>query len=384
MEKNNNPVEAKTEKKEKFSFGKFLLGIFTDRRRFDGSYLIALSASILLALTVGAIIILCVGKNPLVAYAEMVKGAFGKPRFTADTFAKSAMLCITGLAMTVAAKAGVFNVGGEGQLFMGGIASAIVGIGLGGLHPLIAVPIAFLSAAAAGALYAFFPAILKVKLGISEVIVTILLNSAATFFCSYLATGPLKGADTSVGTAKFAQNFRFSPLVKSSQLTGSVFMVAIITLLVWYFLTKTSGGYEYKMTGLNSEFSHYSGLKDKRIAVISMLLSGALCGICGMFLVFADVRFKTDLSNGLYFDGMLVAMIMRYNPIGIVFMSIFFGMMKIGSQQMQSATGISAELVLVLQSIIIFFMAAENGITEWLTKRRKIRELRREGGAQNV
>ena len=384
MEKKNNPpLEITTEKEEKRSFGSFLKSIFTDRKRFNGSYLIALSSSILLALIVGAVIMLCIGKNPLVAYAEMVKGAFGKPRHFGDTLAKSAVLCITGLAMTIAAKAGVFNVGGEGQLFMGAICSAIVGVKLGALPAVIVLPVSFLAAALAGAAYAFPPAILKTKLGISEVITTILLNSAAIFFCSYLATGPFKGQGVTEGTERLANGLKFPSLIKSSQLTGSIFAVAVIALLTWYFLSNTSGGYEYNMTGLNSEFARYSGLKDKRIAVVSMLLSGAMCGVCGMFLVYADVRFKTGLCSGLYFDGMLVAMIMRYNPIGIVFMSIFFGMMKIGATQMQTSTGISAELILVLQSIIIFFMAAENGITEWLTQRRKIRELRK-GGMQNV
>ena len=372
--------------KSKSGFLAYVKRIFTERKRFDTSYLIALGTSIILALGVGALVMLAVGYNPIECYKEMIVGAFGKQRYFANTLAKSATLCITGIAMTIAAKAGMFNVGGEGQLFIGAIVSAIVGVGCANLPPFLAIIIALASAAAAGALLALFPAVLKIKLGISEVIVTILLNSAAIFFCSYLASGPFQSSEgtVAVGTEKLPQALKFAPLVRSSNLTGSIFIVAALTALTWYFLTKTSGGYEYKMTGLNNEFSRYSGLKNNRIALISMLISGAMCGLCGMFEVYVQGRFIPTISNEFYFDGMLVAMIMRYNPIGIVFMSLFFGMMKIGALQMELKTGISSELILVVQSIIIFFMAAENGITGRLMNMRRIREMKRSRISEEV
>ena len=368
------------------TIGTIIKNVFRRRRKLDASYLIALGASILLALIVGAAVMLAVGYNPIECYKEMIMGAFGKPRYVADTIAKSATLCVTGLAMAIAAQAGMFNVGGAGQLFIGAIVSAIVGVGCAGLPPVLAIAAALLSAALAGALLALFPAVLKVKLGVSEVIVTILLNTATIFFCSYLASGPFKAAEgtIAVGTNKVSAEFLFGKLVKSSNLTSSIFIVAVLTLFTWYFMTKTAGGYEYKMTGQNSEFSRYSGLKNGRIAIISMMLSGAMCGLVGMFEVYVQGRFVPTISNEFYFDGMLVAMIMRYNPIGIVFMSLFFGMMKIGALQMELQTGISSELILVIQSIIIFFMAAENGITENIKKRITVRRMQRSLKRQEV
>lgn len=362
---------------EKMTVWGHIKSVFTERKRFDASYLIALTASILLALIVGAVIMLIVGFNPIECYAEMVKGAFGKDRDVANTLAKTVTLCITGLAMAVAAKAGMFNVGGEGQLFIGGIISAVVGVGCAGLHPVVAICIAALSAAAAGALLALFPAVLKVKLGISEVIVTILLNTATIYLCSYLASGPWQASEgmVAVGTEKLAQGIKFAPLVRGSNLTMSIFMAAVMTFVIWYFMTKTTGGYEFKMTGLNTEYSKYTGIKNNRIAISSMLISGAMCGMVGMFEVFASGRFTEGISNEFYFDGMLVAMIMRYNPVGIVFMSLFFAMMKIGAAKMELVVGMSSELIMVVQSIIIFFMAAENGITSQIRHRREVSKL---------
>lgn len=345
-------------------------------RKIDFSYLIALFASIIIAMLIGAGVMALVGYDPIDCYREMFVGAFRTPRMMGNTVAKSATLCVTGLAMAVAAKAGMFNVGGEGQLFFGAIASALAGVYCAGLHPALAILLAVLAAMAAGALLALFPAVLKVKLGISEVIVTILLNSAAILFCSYLASGPFKTAEAAIpmGTELVPEPFRFSQLVPLSNLTSSIFIVIIATLFIWYLMTKTAQGYEYKMTGHNDEFSRYSGIKNKRVAIVSMLISGALCGLVGMFEVYgSSYRFTPSISNEFYFDGMLVAMIMRYNPVGIVIMSIFFGMMKIGATWLETSVGMPSEIILVVQSIIIFFMAAENGITSFIKKKLAIR-----------
>ncbi|MFR8855055.1 MAG: ABC transporter permease subunit, partial [Oscillospiraceae bacterium] len=136
-------------------------------------YLTSLFLSITAALIIGGILMAVTGFSPLEGYGAMLKGVFGSSRVFGNTLAKMLTLCLTGLAMTVSAKAGLFNVGGEGQLFLGGLAATMTGIGLQGASPFIAVPLAFLSAAAAGGIYAWIPAVLKVKLKVSEVITTI-------------------------------------------------------------------------------------------------------------------------------------------------------------------------------------------------------------------
>jgi simple sugar transport system permease protein len=355
------------------------------RQKYGADYLLSLSVSIIAALLLGAVIMLLTGFDPIRGYGELLKGAFGSARVFGNTLAKTVTLCITGLAMATAAKAGMFNVGGEGQLYLGAMAAAVIGFALPGLPAAAGIAAAILAAVAAGGLYALIPALLKVKLKVNEVITTIMLNSAAIYFCVYLANGPFKTAETGIasGTPSIDAAYRFKSLVPLSNLTGSIFIAAAVAFLVWYVMSKTAWGYEAKLTGQNPRFAFYSGIKTDRLAIISMVASGMMCGLVGMFEVYGiHGRFVESVSAGFYFDGMLVAMIMRYDPIGIIFMSLFFAALRIGGSAMELNVGVSSELILVIQSIIIFFMAAENGIAENIKAKRarKLARLRIEKG----
>ena len=350
------------------------------RQRLEPQYLLSLAVSVALALLLGAVIMRLTGFSPLKGYAALVKGAFGTRRALGNTLAKTVTLAMTGLAMAVAAQAGIFNVGGEGQIYLGGLAAAIVGAKLTGLSPLVVVPLSFLAAAVAGGLYALLPGALKVKLKVNEVITTIMLNSAAIYFCAYMANGPLRTADKGIaaGTDAIGAAYLFSRLIPLSNLTESALYAAGIALFIWYLMKRSTVGFEMKLTGQNPRFSRYIGIKTDTLALSAMVLSGALCGLVGMFEVFGlHKRFITTLSSDFYFDGMLVAMIMRYDPVGIVLMSVFFPMLKIGGTAMELNVGISSELILIVQSIIIFFMAAESGIAASLRNRRAQRAARR-------
>lgn len=332
-------------------------------------YLVSLLVSVLLAMGVGALIMVCTGHSPLEGYSALIKGALGSNRVIGNTLYKSTQLCITGLATAVASQAGIFNVGGEGQMFLGALASAYVGTLLTGVSPIIAIPVCLLASIAAGALYALIPAVLKVKLKINEVITTIMMNTIAIKFCDYMSTGPLKDPSITKGTAKLVKDFTFSKLIPGSNLTESIFYIAVISLAVWYLMSRTTTGYEMKLTGQNERFARFAGLKASTLGILGMLISGAMCGMLGMFEIFGVAgRFRPDFSNEFYFDGMLVAMIMRYKPLGIVLMSFFFGVLMTGSTAMQRM-GIPSELVMIIQSIIIFFMAAEEGFLSSLRLR---------------
>jgi len=361
----------------------FLRALLPKRRKLGLSYLFSLAASVLLALLLGAAIMGLTGFSPIEGYTALVKGAFGTPRALGNTLAKTVTLSMTGLAMAVAAQAGVFNVGGEGQLFLGGMAAALVGAKLAGWPPLVAVPLAFLAAIAAGGLYALLPAWLKVRLKVNEVITTIMLNSVAIYFCAYLANGPLRTVDKGIaaGTDAIDPAFIFPRLIPLSSLTTSVLYAAALALGCWYLMKRSSIGYEMKLTGQNPRFARYMGIKTNKLMLWSMVASGALCGIVGMFEVYGlHRRFVSTLSNEFYFDGMLVAMIMRYDPVGIVLMSVFFAMLKIGGMAMELNVGISSELILIVQSIIIFFMAAESGIARIIKERQARTAARRKVG----
>lgn len=353
---------------------KTLKALLTNRRtpKINASYLISLLISVLLALAVGAGIMMLSGHNPIDGYAAMLSGALSSKRAIGDTLAKTATLCLTGLATAVAAQAGIFNVGGEGQLYFGAMASAILGAALTGVSPIIAIPLCLLAAMAAGGLWAFIPGWLKVKLKVNEVITTIMMNSIAIYFCAFLSNGPLKTSERGIasGTRKIGADFAFSRVINLSNLTTSIFLSIAIALMVWYLMKRTTTGYEMKLTGENPRFARFAGIRSDRLMLLGMVISGAICGLVGMFEVFGlHKRFIDSVSNEFYYDGMLVAMIMRYEPTGIILMSFFFGILKIGGTGMEKI-GIPSETILIVQSVIIFFMAAEHGITESLQARR--------------
>lgn len=349
-------------------------------KKLDRAYLVSLLISVFAALALGALIMLLTGHDPIAGYAALLRGSFGSPRAIGNTLAKTVTLSITALATAVGARAGIFNVGGEGQLFLGGMAAAMTGVLLSFLPAAVAVFLAFLAALAAGGLYALIPALLKVKLKVNEVITTVMLNSVAIYFCVYLANGPLKTTEKGIvaGTPALQASFRFFKLIPLSDLTSGIFYAAGIAFLVWYVMGRTATGYEMKLTGQNRRFAFFSGLHVDRITILAMVASGAMCGAVGMFEVYGiHGRFLEFISKDFYFDGMLVAMIMRYEPVGILLMSVFFAALKIGGSAMELNLGISSELILVIQSIIIFFMAAENGISASIRERRASRAAKR-------
>ena len=340
--------------------------------KINGSYLLSLAISVLLALLVGAIIMLASGHDPVTGYGAMLSEALGSRRAIGNTLAKSATLCLTGLATAIAAQAGIFNVGGEGQLYLGAMASALLGSMLTGVPAVIAMPLCLIAAMAAGGAWALIPAWLKVRLNVNEVITTIMLNSVAIYFCAFLSNGPLKTSERGIasGTAKIDDSFAFARVINLSNLTTSIFLSLIIALFVWYIMKRTTAGYEMKLTGENERFAYYMGIPTAKLMLVGMIISGAICGLVGMFEVFGlHKRFIDSVSNEFYYDGMLVAMIMRYQPTGIILMSLFFGVLKIGGTGMEQM-GIPSQIILIVQSIIIFFMATERGISESFSERR--------------
>ena len=348
------------------------------------SYIISLSVSILLALLIGALVLALSGYSPLRAYGEMLRGALGSMRHIGDTLEYAMVLCICALACIVGAKAGIFNVGGEGQLLLGAIVAAQIGVRMAGQSPWIAIPCAMLGAMGMGAAYAFLPGILKVKLKVSEVITTIMLNTVAVYICQYLAKGPWKNPNNNIvaGTGNLPRAFWLGKLTPGSNLSTAIFISAVVAFFVWYVLKKTAAGYEIKLTGQNPRFAFFSGMPTDRIVLISMLVSGAMCGLVGMLRVYgAEHIFKSSVSNEYYFEGLMVAMIARYEPVTAIFMSLLFAVLKIGAAGMELNARVPNQIYLIIQTLVIFFMAAEGGVRSALAERLEARRRRREAQA---
>ncbi|MEW9121525.1 MAG: ABC transporter permease [Thermotaleaceae bacterium] len=326
-------------------------------------YLLSLFLAIVGALLIGALIMLANGRSPIIGYTSLFRGAFGSKYNMATTLAKTVPLILTGLATAISFRSGIFNIGGEGQLYLGAFAAAYVGFTFTKLPGPVGILLAIGAGGIVGALYALGPALLKVYYKIDEVITTIMLNSVAVLFTDYLVNYPFAATQGKMGgTDMIEGTYRLSRLVRLSTLNTSIFMMGLMALLIYYIMQKTAAGYSFKMVGQNSSFANYGGIHGKRQVIVAMLISGALCGIAGVFEVLGThYRFLQNISPGYAFDGMLVALIVKNNPVGVIFMSLFFGALKTGSIAMESSTSIPSELVLVIQSIIILFIAGEAG-----------------------
>ena len=203
------------------------------KRRFNLGYLVALLISLSVALLIGAVILAVSGHNPLVAYSALLGGAFSNARHIGDMLEYAMVLCLCGLACDIGSRVGIFNVGGEGQLLLGAIIAAQIGVWLSGTSAWIAIPLAALGAMIVGGFYAWIPGVLKVKLKVNEVITTIMLNTVAVFLCQFLAKGPWKNANKNIvaGTGNLPNAFWFSKLVPGSNLSTAILFSAIITFL---------------------------------------------------------------------------------------------------------------------------------------------------------
>ncbi len=335
------------------------------KKRIDPGYLISLLLSVVLAFVIGAVILAIAGFSPGKAYLAMLNGAFSSARHIGDLLEYAMVLCLCGLACVLGARVGIFNVGGEGQLLLGAIAACQVGVWLDGLTPWLVLPLAALAAMAAGGLYALIPGVLKVKVNVNEVITTIMLNTVAASFCQYLAKGPWKNANKNMVAATEQLNARywFGGLIGGSNLSTAILAAAVLALVIWYVMQKTSRGYEMKLTGQNERFARFIGIRTSRLVLVCMLLSGALCGLVGMFRVYgAEHLFRDSISRDYYFEGLMVAMIARYQPLAVVFLSLFFAALKIGAQGMELAAGVPNQIYLIIQTVVIFLMAAESGL----------------------
>lgn len=354
------------------------------RLRVNWQYLLSLAISVVCALLIGALIMLVAGFDPLEAYAAMWRGAFGNLRHVGDLLEYAMVLCLCGMACVLAARVGIFNVGGEGQLLLGGIAACQVGVWMSGMSAWIVLPCAALAAILVGGVYALIPGVLKVKVKVNEVITTIMLNSIAAYLCAYLAKGPWKNPDRNMvaATAQLDAGYWLQKVIPTSSLSTAIFAAALLAFLIWYVMQKTSKGFEMKLTGQNPRFARFAGLKTDRMVIVCMTISGAICGLVGMFRVYgAEHLFKGSISKDYYFEGLMVAMIARYQPLPVVGLSLFFAALKIGADEMQMV-GVPTQIYQIIQTIVIFFMAAESGISAMLRARAQKKRAQRDAAAR--
>ncbi|MFN4223528.1 MAG: ABC transporter permease [Fervidobacterium nodosum] len=330
--------------------------------------------SVLIALIISAFIILAIGKNPILAYGKLLNGAFGSKQAIIDTLIKTTPLILTGLAVGFGFRAGVFNIGAEGQMAMGALVAASVASNFGGLPPAVAIPLTMLIGMTAGAVWAAIAGFLKAKTGAHEVVTTIMLNWTTTYIASFMVTGPLATGSGTPKSPEISTSAQLPILMKvgAMELSSGIIISILAAIFMYVFLNKTTVGYEIKAVGFNPYAAEYGGISVARNVVLAMAISGALAGLAGVTeLMGVHHRFLGELSGGKGFDGISIALIGQNNPIGIIFAALLIGALRTGSNEMQFM-GVSKYIVIIVQAIVIFLVAADR-IVRTIYLRKKVK-----------
>lgn len=324
--------------------------------------------AILTAIVLGGVIIASVGGNPILAYIGLIQGSFGSTNALSETAVWATPFILAGLAVALAFKGGLFNIGAEGQLAVGSVFAALIGYALpqwlGVDIPIfIHLPLAILVGMAAGALWAGIVGFLKAYTGGHEVINTIMMNYIALNTISFLLNGPMKDkSPTNViaRTPLIAESARFSPIFEGLRIHWGFVLALLAAFLVWWMLNKTTLGFEIRTVGANPDAAKYAGINVKRTIIITMALSGMLAGMAGALEVTGlNYRQELGFSIGYGFDAIAIALLGKSNPLGVVLAAILFAAMRNGASRMQFLTQMPVDLISMLQALILLFVAAD-------------------------
>lgn len=314
-------------------------------------------------LFIGALLMLIADVDPIVAYQTMIKGAFGGQRQITETLLKTAPLLLIALGLTIAFRARVWNIGAEGQYFMGALFGGVIALYFAHWPRPLLLGSMFVAGLVGGALWALIPATLKIKVGINEIISTLMLNYIAILLMAYLARGPLQEPGGYLPTSA-----RFDPVARLPLLLGTrihigVVLVFLLVPVVYYLLWYTPVGFRLRAVGSRASVAQYAGISVERVIVFVLLLSGALAGLAGIMEASTlHYRLKTGISGGYGFNAILVALLGRMNPFGVAVAALFFAALTIGAETMHVLAGVPPELADAILAIIVLSVLAVDAL----------------------
>ena len=324
-------------------------------------------AAIGLAVVVGSVVMLAssvfaVGDFdatlPLRAYGALAEGALLRNGLV-NTIVAATPLVLGGLAVGIAFKAGLFNIGAQGQFLIGGFISAAVGATVAGAPGPVAVTVAVAAGALAGALYGFIPGALKAWTGAHEVVTTIMLNYIAVFLIAYLVSEPLRAPGFTFPRTGELGNAELPVLVGRSGHVGILFAVAAVPL-AWWLLWRTTIGFEIRTVGANPNAARYAGMRPARLTILTMALCGLLAGLAGAGQILGVTGFMSSTyGTSVGFDSIAVALLGRAHPVGILFAALLFGAMRAGAPLMQIEADVPIEIIDIIQAVVLLFLAAD-------------------------
>lgn len=330
--------------------------------------------SILLAFAISALIVWAAGFSVSAVFINLWKGAFGGRLALGATLTKSTPIILTSLSFLIAFRAGLFNIGAEGQLYVGALVAAVVGAYVHlpvGLH----VFVCLLAAAAAGALWGWIPGYLKAKRGVNEFVSTMMLSYVAIGLTDYLVAprGPLHDSKYWANqTMRVASSAALPRIMKPTQVSIALVIAIALALIVWYYLFRTPAGYELRSVGLSPTAAEYGGIQVEHKIILALTLGGLLAGLAGAGEVLGThSRFIARFSPGYGWDGIAGALIARAHPIGAIFASLLIGALRAGGMQVQRSGAAPGDITSVIQGLVIFFIIAPTLIRSLIHWRRR-------------
>ncbi len=338
--------------------------------------------AVVLAIIVGGLVVLASGSNPITAYQQMLVGAVGSPFDISETIISSIPLILAAYAVSFAFRCGLFNIGAEGQLYMGAIASTWVATTFSNWPGLPLILVCIVAAMVAGGAWAGIAGVLKAKTGAHEVITTMMLSYVAIDISHWLLeAGPMTPGNA-FGTPEsgpIPPQAAFPVILPSwiltnARLNASLFLTILAGVVFAWILWRTSLGYEIRAVGFNAKAAAYGGINVARRLVIAMVIAGAFAGLAGMVPVWVQMRLYDSFSPGYGYEAIAVALVGKNSAIGIFLAGLLYGAMIHGSVAMQANANISGFLVQILQALVLFFVGAEM-LIRWLLKRGGLRRL---------
>ncbi len=341
---------------KRFDFGRF-------------NYILVPLAAGGLALLVGAVIIFALGANPFEAYLGMLQGAFGSPNAIADSLVKAGPLLLVGVGICIAYRGGVINIGGEGQIVMGALATTLVVLAFQGLPGILLIPLALAAGFVGGGFWGGIAGFLKARFKVNEVLSTVMLNAIAVQFMTFLLNGALMDPTTLDNAIRIPQTQRFPlwadlPRLVPTRLHAGILLGVIVAVLVYILLWRTTIGYRIRAVGFNVVASKYAGIAVGRYQILAITLSGALAGLAGAVEVMGvNHRLFTDgsatgFTGSAGFNGIVVALFGGLHPLGVIPASFLFGALLTGANSLQRTVQVPAAFVTTLDGLVVIFVVA--------------------------
>ena len=327
--------------------------------------------ALLTALVAGALVMYLSGDDWQSAYSGLFQGAFGSGRAWAITIRKMVPFILTGLSVAVAFKAGLFNIGASGQFVMGTVFSVFIGINFEGLPAAIHLPLAIAFGVIGGMLWGAIPGILKVYTGAHEVIVTIMLNYVAALFAGWTVyaggtqgqtpgplwdrtAGPISETADVLASAQIP--WLFGPPYRVHY---GIFIALAAVVFIWWLVYKTTIGFEIRTVGQNMKAARYAGIRVNWTVILAMSIAGGLAGLAGAIETLGlNHKFAPEFGGQVGFDGITIALLGQTHPFGVVLSSLLFGALDAGAAKMQFDSGVAADIIQIIQALVLAFVAA--------------------------